>query len=189
MVIGRKYLSQLGIVFCFYDHHPTQVRFKPMTLNTIEVGRAKILLQKIFDQLRSEEMYVRFLLIWLLNWTIYSWIKKSKQFSSELFHILEFAAVAGDTLQNWPCPPPLQSIWTPSTILISFTETIFIFICFIKTLFIFHLLAPSGALIAIPTYYWPTSTTSTPLFQITPVLNTGLSLSEPLQLYKGYNAI
>ena len=28
-----------------------------------------------------------------------------------------------------------------------------------------------------------------PLFQITPVLNTGLSLSEPLQLYKGYNAI
>ena len=30
---------------------------------------------------------------------------------------------------------------------------------------------------------------TTPLFQITPVLNTGLSLSEPLQLYKGYNAI
>merc|ERR1711952_626161 len=29
----------------------------------------------------------------------------------------------------------------------------------------------------------------TPLFQITPVLNTGLSLSEPLQLYKGYDAI
>ena len=29
----------------------------------------------------------------------------------------------------------------------------------------------------------------TPLFQITPVLDTGLSLSEPLQLYKGYNAI
>ena len=28
-----------------------------------------------------------------------------------------------------------------------------------------------------------------PLFQITPVLNTRLSLSEPLQLYKGYNAI
>ena len=28
-----------------------------------------------------------------------------------------------------------------------------------------------------------------PLFQITPVLNTGLSLSEPQQLYKGYNAI
>ena len=28
-----------------------------------------------------------------------------------------------------------------------------------------------------------------PLFQITQVLNTGLSLSEPLQLYKGYNAI
>ena len=28
-----------------------------------------------------------------------------------------------------------------------------------------------------------------PLFQITVVLNTGLSLSEPLQLYKGYNAI
>ena len=27
-----------------------------------------------------------------------------------------------------------------------------------------------------------------PLFQITPVLNTGLSLSEPLELYKGYNA-
>ena len=27
------------------------------------------------------------------------------------------------------------------------------------------------------------------LFQITPVLNTGLSLSEPLQLYKGYSAI
>ena len=53
-----------------------------------------------------------------------------------------------------------------------------------------YLLAPSGALIAIPTYYWPsTSTTTTPLFQITPVLNTGLSLSEPLQLYKGYNAI
>ena len=50
------------------------------------------------------------------------------------------------------------------------------------------LLAPSGALIAIPTYYWPSSTT-TPLFQITPVLNTGLSLSEPLQLYKGYIAI
>ena len=34
---------------------------------------------------------------------------------------------------------------------------------------------------AIPTYYGPTST---PLFQITPVLNTGLSLSEPLQLYQ-----
>merc|ERR1711978_604362 len=33
------------------------------------------------------------------------------------------------------------------------------------------------------------STTTTPLFQITPVLNTGLSLSQPLQLYKGYNAI
>ena len=31
--------------------------------------------------------------------------------------------------------------------------------------------------------------TTGPLFQITPVLNTGLSLSEPLQLYKGYNAI
>ena len=45
------------------------------------------------------------------------------------------------------------------------------------------ILAPSGALIAIPTYYW--STTTHPLFQITPVLNTGLSLSEPLQLYKG----
>ena len=29
----------------------------------------------------------------------------------------------------------------------------------------------------------------TPLFQTTPVLNTGLSLSEPLQLYKGYDAI
>ena len=28
-----------------------------------------------------------------------------------------------------------------------------------------------------------------PLFQITPVLNTGLSLSEPLQLFKGYYAI
>ena len=28
-----------------------------------------------------------------------------------------------------------------------------------------------------------------PLFQITQVLNTGLSLSEPLQLYKGYTAI
>merc|ERR1712016_588449 len=28
-----------------------------------------------------------------------------------------------------------------------------------------------------------------PLFQITPVLNTGLALSQPLQLYKGYNAI
>ena len=28
-----------------------------------------------------------------------------------------------------------------------------------------------------------------PLFQITPVLNTGLSLSEPLQLYKGNKAI
>ena len=28
-----------------------------------------------------------------------------------------------------------------------------------------------------------------PLFQITPILKTGLSLSEPLQLYKGYNAI
>ena len=42
------------------------------------------------------------------------------------------------------------------------------------------LLAPSGALIAIPTYYW----SSTPLFQITPVLNTGFSLSEPQQLYE-----
>ena len=31
--------------------------------------------------------------------------------------------------------------------------------------------------------------THQPLFQITPVLNTGLSLSEPRQLYKGYNAI
>merc|ERR1711867_323534 len=31
-------------------------------------------------------------------------------------------------------------------------------------------------------------TTTTPLFQITPVLNTGLSLSGPLELYKGYNA-
>ena len=29
-----------------------------------------------------------------------------------------------------------------------------------------------------------TTTTTTPLFQITPVLNTGLSLSEPLQLYQ-----
>ena len=50
-----------------------------------------------------------------------------------------------------------------------------------------HFLAPSGALIAIPTYYRPTH--HHPLFQITPVLNTGLSLSGPLQLYKGYNAI
>ena len=57
----------------------------------------------------------------------------------------------------------------------------------IMAIFTLDLLAPSGALIAIPTYYW--STTTTPLFQITPVLNTGLSLSEPLQLYKGYNAI
>ena len=31
--------------------------------------------------------------------------------------------------------------------------------------------------------------TQHPLFQITPVLNTGLSLSEPLQLYKGHKAI
>ena len=30
---------------------------------------------------------------------------------------------------------------------------------------------------------------STPLFQITTVLDTGLSLSEPTQLNKGYNAI
>merc|ERR1711978_408044 len=30
---------------------------------------------------------------------------------------------------------------------------------------------------------------TTPLFQITLVLNTGLSLSEPLQLYKGFNTI
>ena len=52
---------------------------------------------------------------------------------------------------------------------------------------VWSLLAPSGALIAIPTYYWSTSSTTTPLFQITPVLNTGLSLSEPL--YKGYNAL
>ena len=44
-----------------------------------------------------------------------------------------------------------------------------------------YFLAPSGALIAIPTYYWYSTH---PLFQITPVLNTGLSLSEPLQLYK-----
>ena len=132
VVIGGKYISQLGIVFCFFDNHAQQVRFKPMTLNTIEVGKAKILLQKIFDQLRGEELYVRFLLLWLLNWTIYSWIKKTEQYSSKLFHILEFAAVAGDTLQNWPCPPPLQSIWTPSTILISFTETIlFSFVSFV----------------------------------------------------------
>ena len=40
------------------------------------------------------------------------------------------------------------------------------------------LLAPS--LVTHPT---------TPLFQITPVINTGLSLSEPLQLYKGSHAI
>ena len=53
----------------------------------------------------------------------------------------------------------------------------------------YGLLAPSGALIAIPTYYWSTPPPAPPLFQITPVLNTGLSLSEPLQLYKGYNAI
>merc|ERR1712240_913738 len=32
------------------------------------------------------------------------------------------------------------------------------------------------------------TTTTNPLFQITPVLNTGLTLSEPLQLYKGYDA-
>ena len=35
----------------------------------------------------------------------------------------------------------------------------------------------------------PTTGPAPPLFQITPVLNTGLSLSEPQQLYKGYNAI
>ena len=44
-------------------------------------------------------------------------------------------------------------------------------------------LAPSGALIAIPTYYWPTPTFSDlacrPLYN-----NIGLSLSEPLQLYQ-----
>ena len=44
------------------------------------------------------------------------------------------------------------------------------------------LLAPSGALIAIPAYNWYSTQ---PLFQITSVLNTGLSLSEPLQLYQG----
>ena len=48
------------------------------------------------------------------------------------------------------------------------------------------LLAPSGALIAIPTYYWPSTH---PLFQITPVLNTGLSLSEPVEPFKGHKAI
>ena len=37
--------------------------------------------------------------------------------------------------------------------------------------------------------YWLQSDPPHPLFQITPVLNTGLSLSEPQQLYKGYNAI
>ena len=57
------------------------------------------------------------------------------------------------------------------TILILFCGTV-------ETIWI-HLLAPSGALIAITTYYWST-TTPPPLFQITPVLNTGLSLSEPL---------
>ena len=62
VVIGGKYISQLGIVFCFYDNHPQQVSFKPMTFNTIEVGKAKIFLQKIFNQLRGEELYVRFLL-------------------------------------------------------------------------------------------------------------------------------
>jgi hypothetical protein len=34
-----------------------------------------------------------------------------------------------------------------------------------------------------------THPTTHTIFQINPVLNTGLSLSEPLQLYKGYNAI
>ena len=51
------------------------------------------------------------------------------------------------------------------------------------------LLAPSGALKAIPPTTDPPPAAAPPLFQITPVLKTGLSLSEPLQLYKGYNAI
>ena len=42
----------------------------------------------------------------------------------------------------------------------------------------YYTLAPSGALIAIPTYYW---STTTHFFSNTPVLNTGLS--EPQQLY------
>ena len=49
-----------------------------------------------------------------------------------------------------------------------------------------NLLAPSGALILNS---HPNLLLIHPLFQIKPVLNTGLSLSEPLQLYKGYNAL
>ena len=51
--------------------------------------------------------------------------------------------------------------------------------CTVGSIWLF-LLAPSGALVAIPTYYW---STTTQFFSNTPVLNTGLSLSEPLQLY------
>merc|ERR1711893_537914 len=53
---------------------------------------------------------------------------------------------------------------------------------------------PVGSIMAIfssvrSSYSHPDLLLITPLFQTTPVLNTGLSLSEPLQLYKGYDAI
>merc|ERR1712082_168232 len=60
---------------------------------------------------------------------------------------------------------------------------------------LWHTLAYSGILwhtLAYSAYsgiLWHTLANSGKLFQITPVLNTGLSLSEPLQLYKGYDAI
>ena len=47
------------------------------------------------------------------------------------------------------------------------------------------LLAPSGALIAIPTYYWPSTHPTFSDLAFLPLYNNiGLSLSEPLQLYQ-----
>ena len=46
------------------------------------------------------------------------------------------------------------------------------------------LLAPSGALIAIPTYYWPTNTNHYFKFSMSVIIKHWLSLSDPLQIYQ-----
>ena len=108
-------------------------------------------------------------------------VKEGTQLAEEGTHQLGGgASMARSLLEPWEAGMRLDSVWGMTHMKIAWI---------LFSILGRYLLAPSGALIAIPTYYW---SPPTPLFQITPVLNTGLSLSglsEPVQLYNGYNAM
>ena len=87
--------------------------------------------------------------------------------------------------QTLPLPSPLTMPWLLALLLSSllFTGERFLKLGVMKFEFISSVRSSNSHTDLIVTH------PDHPLFQITPVLNTGLSLSEPLQLYKGHKAI